>query len=211
MRVAVLGAGGPAGHNVSHSLMQAGHEVVAIEGNALHLPLARGDTEPLHPDMEVIQHPPLDFNFINWLNKVCRKHEIDYIHPQPDSLVEHVARYGNGLEAATLLPSVGTVQLCQDKFDCGIAWRRAGLRGTRILPIEAPYDIAAAGRELGYPFWLRARRGAGARGATEVHSQVMGEHWLGYWFSRGSDWDFVAEEFLPGRDYAWTSLWFRGS
>jgi carbamoyl-phosphate synthase large subunit len=24
------------------------------------------------------------------------------------------------------------------------------------------------------------------------------------------DWEFVAEEFLPGRDYAWTSIWYEG-
>lgn len=201
MRVAVLGAGGPAGNNVSRSLKEAGHAVVAVEGNPLHLPLAIGDTKLLVP-------PERDLS--RWLNEVTEHLQVDVIHAQPDGMVEYLARYASRLSAKTLLPRIGTVLRCQDKFDSGIDWRRAGLRETRIIPIESPADILGAGLELGYPFWLRARHGAGARGASEIHSLAMGEAWLSYWFSRGVGWDFVAEEFLPGRDFAWTSLWYQG-
>lgn len=199
----LLGAGGPAGANVARSMLDAGHRLVGIEGNPLRQPLVEG--EPVFQEYDVY-HP----DFIDWVNTISQHHGIAYLHSQPEEGVEVLSRFKDQLVAKTLLPSIGTVLKCQDKFATGIEWRRAGLRETRILRIESEDELFAAGEELGYPFWMRATHGAGARGATEVHSYQQGSAWFDYWLSRGSDWDFVAEEFLPGRDYAWTSLWYKG-
>jgi carbamoyl-phosphate synthase large subunit len=80
------------------------------------------------------------------------------------------------------------------------------------VPIVKPWPdwVHLAADQFGYPFWLRATRGAGARGATLVEKPSMAYHWLRYWEDRGTEVEWVAEEFLPGRDYARTGVYKHG-
>jgi carbamoyl-phosphate synthase large subunit len=60
------------------------------------------------------------------------------------------------------------------------------------------------------PFWLRARWGAGAKAAILARTYIEAESWLEFWSERDPSLEFVAEGFLPGRDLAWSSIWYEG-
>ncbi len=203
MNVAVIGAGGPAGANVVRSLRAAGHDVLGIDGNDHHLGLIDG---------EKVKQPyrPFDPAFRQWLNEICEERLIDFVHAQPDEAVEVLARYGDELSAAVLVPKVQTILLCQDKFETAWRWKRDALRLKPVVKLEVEEQIHEAIEEMGLPLWMRATRGAGGRGSTPVDSHEVALNWWRYWLARKVDWDWILEEYLPGRDYAWTSLWFEG-
>lgn len=193
MRVAVLGAGGPAGVNALRALHKAGHECIAYDANRAHIAWAH------------VYAP-----WCYWDDPAGVAASVDVVIPQPDSLVlwavEHLDR------RQTLLPDEGTVWACQDKFSTSLAWYRQKLRAHAPVKVEQPWadHINLARDAYGLPFWLRATRGAGAKGAIKVTSGEQAFHWLRFWESRGADFEWMAEEYLPGRDFAWSSVWYDG-
>jgi len=130
----------------------------------------------------------------------------DVIVPQPDSLVQSWAGRPN-----TFLPPRETVELCQAKNLAATVWNVAGLRGPAIPIIDpVPDMLHLAADELEFPFWLRATTGAGANKAIKVTRLDNAYHWIRFWQTRGAEVDWIAEPYLPGRDLAWSSIWYRG-
>lgn len=192
MRVAVLGAGGPAGVNALRALHAAGHECIAVDANKAHLVWC----EPYAT--HCLGHVPVG--------------DADVLLPQPDSLVLWVTQNRDGWSAKTLLPDEGTIWACQDKFSTSLAWWRQGLRELPPVRLCEPWPdhIKLAIDTFGLPFWLRATKGAGAKGAIKVTRGDQAFHWLRFWQARDADIEWVAEEYLPGRDLAWSSVWCDG-
>ncbi len=193
MRVAVLGAGGPAGVNALRALHKAGHECYAQDQSLAHLVW----TEPY------ISHATTLLSSEN-------VREVEVVIPQPDNLVLWAVR--NLSRTQTLLPDECTIRACQDKFSTGLTWWREALRESPPVWIAEswPDHINIARDQFGLPFWLRASRGAGAKGAIKVTSGEQAFHWIRFWESRGADIEWLAEEYLPGRDFAWSSVWYDG-
>jgi carbamoyl-phosphate synthase large subunit len=133
----------------------------------------------------------------------------DVVIPQPDNLTMWLADHADQIEAETFLPDRRTIALCQDKFEAGLAFRRAGLRNDKILLAERQ-GIGLPRFAYNYPIWLRARRGAGAKAAVQVNRFYEGQCWVGFWEERSKDIEFVFEGVLPGRDLAWSGIWHRG-
>lgn len=196
MKVAVLGACGPAGVNVCKALAAAGHEVVGFDGNAHHLPFGEpyGTMHRLTGDPSVqlaAEYPAA-------------------VMAQPAALLSWLIDRQAWWPAS--VPSRDTYSMCVNKPEALARWHRAGLRTFAPIDLEEPYPdwlhIAKATFDL--PFWLRARSGSGARGAVLVESLAQAFHWLRFWAEGGVGWQWIAEEYLPGRDYCWSSLWQDG-
>jgi carbamoyl-phosphate synthase large subunit len=185
--------------NFVRALTAAGHDVIPADTDELRL---RGWFEW----SALIPPGPLD---LGWLRRTCESWGADMVHSQVEPYVAALAQRPPDF-VHHFLPPVADVLMCQDKFETGIRWRRDGLREDWAQRIECDGDILDAGLKLGYPFWMRATRGAGARGATEVLTPDQGAYWWMYWRERRVDWEWIAEGFLPGRDYAWTSIWHEG-
>jgi carbamoyl-phosphate synthase large subunit len=101
---------------------------------------------------------------------------------------------------------------CRHKPTAARIWFEAGLRELPALPFFAddPYHANVAANTFGLPFWLRSSVGAGAKCATLVEDVKTAFHWAKYWESRGETVEWVAEEYLPGRDFCWTGVYRRG-
>lgn len=197
MRVLVLGAGGPAGINVVRSLAEAGHDPVGADADPAHLPWAA------YYCREVVHMPTLDVDRINGM-------DVDAIHSQAEQGVQWIADHKDQLTPATLCPDRRVVALTQDKWEACLQFRRAGLRDDKVALVQDDETLLTAANELAFPFWLRARHGAGARGSALCKSWHQAYHWAHYWWARDSKYDFIAEGYLPGRDFGWTSLWGDG-
>ncbi len=204
-RVLVTGAGGSPGVNFIQSLKEAPEpiEIVAADCNAHHLQWPPVDRKHLVPPCT---HP----EYIDALNAIIEMEGINFVHPQPDVEVAILSKHRDRLKARTFFARRSTIEILQDKAIAGALWERAGIRRRPTLVIENEDDLNSAVFHLGYPFWLRASTGAGARGSTLVENMETASHWIGYWRARGCDWQFIAEEYLPGRDYAWQSIWKDG-
>ncbi|MGE0025716.1 MAG: hypothetical protein AB7O78_01750 [Thermoleophilia bacterium] len=203
-RVLVLGAGGPAGVNFIRALRIAPEPywISAWDENPHHLHWPDAD--------ETYLAPPAGLALADRLAGYCDVMCIDLVVAQPDPLVKFLARFAGRLSATTCLPSEAVIDRCQSKRSSQVAWCRAGLTSgsVQIESVELGLNLAAS--TFGYPYWLRAASGAGGRGSTLVEDRYQAEAWIAYWRARRCGWDFIAEEYLPGANLAFTSVWRAG-
>jgi carbamoylphosphate synthase large subunit len=210
-RIAVTGAGGSAAANFVHSLRLAPEpfHVVGTDTSKFHLELAPVDARYLLP-------PAVDPAYFDELNAVVDAEGVELVHPQPEQEVLALARDHGRVKAATFLPSPETVALCQDKTAFAERMSEAGLPTPRFARLDSEEALREAtasileGRERA---WVRAVRGAGARASLPVSSAEQAAGWVRYWIeTRGLEvTDFMVSEFLPGREFAFQSVWRDGA
>ena len=204
-KILCTGAGGPAGINFTLSLRIAPEKmfIVGTEANEYYLHLVRTDK----------QYPILrakEAGYIDKLNETIRKEKIDFLHAQPDAEVEVVSEKREKIEANVFLPSKKAVRACQDKLESAKLWRKKSVPVAKTIELQTEQDIDKAFTELGTPIWIRATHGAGGKGSTPAQKKETAVAWIKYWKSRNVDWEFIAQEQLPGRNIAFHSLWKNG-
>jgi len=204
-RILSTGAGGPAGINFVMSLRIAPEKmfIVGTEASHYYLHLAPTDKQYLVPKAK-------EPSYIDKLNEIIRKEKIDFLHAQPDVEVEVVSENREKIEANVFLPSKKAVKTCQDKLESAKIWKKKNVPVARTIQLNKEQDIDKAFEEFGKPIWIRARHGAGGRGSTPADNKETALSWIKYWKSRRVDWQFIAQEHLPGRNIGFHSLWKDG-
>ncbi|MEM3458323.1 MAG: hypothetical protein QXN36_06015 [Candidatus Bathyarchaeia archaeon] len=204
-RIMVTGAGGPAGINFVMSLRIAPEKmfIVGTEANPHFVYLAPTEEKYLVPKAT-------EQLYIDKLNELIEKEKIEFLHPQPDIEVQVVSENREKLKAKTFLPSKKAVNTCQDKLDSAKIWQNEGIPVARTMALRKEQDIDDAFQKFGTPIWIRARHGAGGRGSTPASNKETAISWINYWKSRNVDWEFIAQEHLPGRNIGFHSLWKNG-
>jgi biotin carboxylase len=205
-RILVTGAGGSAAANFVHSLRSAPEpfHVVGTDSRPEHLELADLDARYLLPRAD-------DPNYIDELNAVVERERVEIVHPQPDPEVRVLADRRGEVRAKTFLPAAETIALTQDKLASAALLDTAGVpvpeTGDGDVHDAAAQILAAHGKA-----WVRARRGAGARASLPVTTVAQAVGWARYWVeTKGLSYDdFMVGEFLPGREFAFQSLWHNG-
>lgn len=209
-RVLVTGAGGSPASNFVHSLRLADEPfyIVGADISPYHLELTDVDARYLLPHVD-------DPGYLGALNELIEAEAIEFVHAQPDGEVAFLANHRETVGALTFLPGAATVALCQDKGRCAEAVRAAGLPSPDACGAESRASVREAATEIlgRHPkAWVRATRGAGGRASLPVTSVDQAVHWIDYWVAvKGLEYrDFMVSEFLPGREYAFQSLWRNG-
>lgn len=209
-RIIVTGAGGSPAANFVHSLRLASEPfyVVGTDTSKFHLELAPVDARYLLPRAD-------DPSYLDELNAVVRAEKVEVVHPQPEQEVLLLARNRDRVAAATFLPEADTVALCQDKAAFAARMTEAGLPAPRFARVEsedALGEATASILEERERAWIRAVKGAGARASLPVSSPEQAVAWARYWIElRGfAISDFMVSEFLPGREFAFQSVWRDG-
>ena len=204
-RILITGAGGPAAINFILSLKLTPEKIymVGVDYNKYRIHLSPTPSSYVVPKAT-------EKDYIEKLNHIIRKEKVEFIHPQPDIEVRVISENREELEAQTYLPSKETVRICQDKYESAKIWLKKGILTAKTIEIKSEKDIERAFGELGTPIWIRARYGAGGRGSTSAYNLETAVSWINYWRSRGENWEFIAQEFLSGRNLAFHSLWREG-
>lgn len=209
-RILVTGAGGSAASNFVRSLRLADEEfyVVGVDVSPYHLELSPVDERYLVPAAD-------DPGYLDALNELVERERVELVHAQPDPEVLALARRRDELRAATFLPAAATVELCQDKAAATRRLAETGLPVPQAVEAESEESLRAATEEVVAAHgkaWVRAIRGAGARASLPVTTAEQALAWATYWVeARGLDYaDFMVSQFLPGREYAFQSLWNHG-
>ncbi|MEM3641635.1 MAG: ATP-grasp domain-containing protein [Candidatus Bathyarchaeia archaeon] len=204
-KIVVTGAGGPAGINFIMSLRIAPEKmfIVGTEANEFSIFLAPADKKYLVPKAK-------ETDYIDRLNEIIRKEKAEFLHAQTDVEIEVVSENREKLEANTFFPSKNAVKICQDKLKSAEVWMKKGVPVARTLELHSERDIDRALEEFGGPIWIRARYGAGGRGSTPAYNKETAISWINYWKARGTNWEFIAQENLPGRNIGFHSLWKEG-
>jgi ATP-grasp domain-containing protein len=197
--ILVTGAGGSAAHNFVESLRVAPYKyrIIGTDINPYHIHLTAVDERYILPESS-------SPDYLKCLEEVIEAEAVDFVHPQPDSEVLRIA--GAKLGALTLLPSKEVILRCQQKMEAQKALEKHGVPVPLTEPFTEDYQMKSS------KMWLRANHGAGSKAALPITTAEQGHAWVAYWrATKGMDYeDFMVSEYLPGADYAWTSLWKDG-
>jgi carbamoyl-phosphate synthase large subunit len=210
-RILVTGAGGSAGINFVASLRMAS-EPVYVAGtdiNTWHLQLPQIDRAFLMPHCT-------DPSYLDELRRLIERERIEMVYAQPDMELEVVSEHRSRIPAKILLPSHEAILVCHDKMATNARLRKAGVKvpvSHHIQRLDQIDEILPEILKRSEVAWLRAIRGAGSRAALPVRSARHAREWIHYWRSTGrlETSDFMLAEFLPGREYAFQSLWHEGN
>lgn len=210
-RILVTGSGGAAARNFIESLRLSA-EKYYITGT---------DTKPYHielSDVDIRYLLPLasDKSYLNKLNKVIKKEKIDLVHPQPDPEVLFLSRNREKISAKLCLPSKKTIEICQNKIKLINLLKEHGVPVGESFFIKSEKDLK---RHLNKLFkkhkkvWLRATRGAGSKASLPITNEYHGKFWIDYWSKMKNIGfgDFMVSEFLPGKEFAFQSIWKNGN
>lgn len=212
-KILVLSAGGPAGVNFIRALNLAqGYEIYAADINPFHLVNIEHDVK------KTIKIPKCyKPDYIDTINDIIAKYEIDFLHAQSDAEVRIIANAKDKINTLTFLPSTETIFLCQDKYKTAEIWAEKWseaeprfLSGKFTVPKEMEFTKWMESKKSD-KFWVRAIYGAGGKGSTPFKDIEVMIAWTDYWGLRDSEMNFIIQEYLPGRNIAWQGIYKRGN
>ena len=208
--VLLLGAGGSAAANVADALRRSEHDyrIVGADASNVTLQLSTADERIIVPRADAD-------GYVEAIAWAVEKWSCDVVHPQPDPDVRAIGRARARSGARTYLPTQEALDVAADKLRFADQMRGAGV----AVPEAVTYDslasvvdvtdglLATHGR-----VWVRARVGAGARASLPVRTGLQADAWIRWWVDeRNMDAsDFMASEMLPGREFAYQSVWQDG-
>jgi carbamoyl-phosphate synthase large subunit len=152
-----------------------------------------------------------DPTFVSRVSAIARKERADFIHPQPSSEALVLSSHRKELPAPVLLPPQRVMDVAHDKQQTHVRLRAEGIpvAGTKI--VRRVQDLKAAFKEMRPPLWVRARHGAGGRLSLMCKTAAEAENWIELWVRKGTPIsEFMIQEYLPGRNVAWDSIWKDG-
>ena len=209
--VLVTGAGGSATENVVDSLRRAdsGYRIIGADVSPVRLHLSTADDRCILPPADEVAYEAS-------LRAALRAYDVGVLHAQPDSEVRAISRLRNRLEVAMFLPSPAAIELAADKAEFTASMTRAGVAVPESTDFADRESVAIRTRELlsrHERVWIRARVGAGARASLPVRSPDQALAWIDWWVDEKGMHasEFMGAEMLPGREFAYQSVWQHGA
>ncbi len=205
-RILVTGAGGSPSANFIRSLRAADEEycIIGTDADKYYLQRAEVDRRYLAP----LANDP---KYIDFLNYIIEKEEVEFVHAQNDVEVSFLSENREKIKAKTFFPAKETVKILQDKFESFKLWEKAGIKVPKTQLITQDTDLGVLLDEMGGSMWLRAISGAGGRGSLPVYDVKSAKNWLDFQEKNGSwNGNFTASELLEPETVTWMSLWKDG-
>jgi len=209
-RILVTGAGGSAAHNFIESLRisKENFYIIGTDAKKYHLEISDVDERVITPLVT-------DNNYLEKLNQIIVEKQIDFVHPQPDPEVLFLSRNREKVKAPLFLPGKETIEICQEKM------KLIELLSSHNVPVPESYMINNQKDLNKYlnrilrkneKAWLRSTTGAGSKASLPVKNFEHAKMWIGYWAKmKGSGYGkFMISEFLPGKEFAFQSIWKEG-
>ncbi|MCA9539976.1 MAG: hypothetical protein KC620_13860 [Myxococcales bacterium] len=207
--VLVQGAGGGGGNNLIRSLRRSDVPARILGSNCLPHAVAKSSAE-----QSWLLPVSSDPGYADALRGLIEREGIDVLIPCNDREVGAVARLRDALPCRVFLPELDVIETCQDKHALYRRLSSVGVPMATSISLEEQPDLRAACAALPPTdrYWIRPRRGSGSKGAGWVRTPEQAEQFIGLWTSlRGFDRSsYQVSVFLPGRDFAFQSMWYRG-
>jgi len=208
-RLLILGAGTGTANNLVRVLRVSDHPMTIIGAHHDRFVLRGAPTDRRYL-LPSASHP----DFADALNRLIARERIDLALPTGDADARALAALGATLGCRTLVPSLATIDLCQDKYAFAEFLAARGVPVPETVALGTLDDVEAAFARLArHPrLWCRRRRGTGGLGALLVTRPEQARAWIAYWTEmRGAETaEFTLAAHLPGRDFAGQALFADG-
>ncbi len=210
--VLVLGCGGNAGRNFIKCLRASPDvgRIVGTDYNRYYLEACDADVKVL---LTGSGHVKDEMAKVLKLREICAREEIGFIHAQPDPEVAFLARHQPEFAGLMVPLDQALLRLAADKGRCQELWSKVlNLKFWACPFVEANRRKFEDLRGADGKVWVRAKNGAGSRGALPVTKFAEAEAWVDFWVNnRGmAAEDFLLAPYLPGPEYAVQTLWWNG-
>jgi hypothetical protein len=209
--VLLLGAGGSAAANVADALRRSerGYRIIGADASNVKLQLSTADERIVVPRADA----PAYVDAIAW---AVAQWGCDVVHPQPDPDVRAIGSARDRIGARTYLPAQRALDVAADKLEFARQMHAAGVAVPEAETYGSLADVVAVTEHLltkHERVWVRARVGAGARASLPVRTGAQADAWIRWWIDeRNMDAAaFMASEMLPGREFAYQSVWQDGA
>jgi glutathione synthase/RimK-type ligase-like ATP-grasp enzyme len=207
-RILVTGSGGVAGVNFVRAIRIAPEEffIAGTDFNIYYINFPELDLRfqtPRHSDPD----------FIGKVSQIMTEQKLSFLHPQPESEAYVISSHRNDIPGKIFLPQPAVYEIGQDKAITAEKMQNSNIPVPKTFVLDNEETINEAFAEIhSTPLWLRARKGAGGKMSLSCNTPKEAIMWSKIWISKGvAEWnDFMIQEYLPGRNYAWDSLWFEG-
>jgi len=182
--------------------------IVGVDSNKFHLELSLANKKFISP-----RYTSPDY--VEFLNKIIKIEEVEVLCPQVTKEVEILSEVREKLKARLFLPAKETIRLCSNKWLLLNKLCENKIPTPESYLVEKPEDldfIIPKLLEKSSYVWLRAVKGAGSKAHLPIRSSDVAKAWIKYWEEKeGLTYgDFMVSEFLPGREFAFQSLWLDG-
>jgi len=205
-RILVTGAGGIAGVNFVRGLRASrrGYYLAGSDFSKYYIQFPDLDARYLTPRHD-------DKKFVTRISDLARRERVDFVHPQPSSEAFVLSSKRAELPAPVFLPPSRVMAIAQDKLETHRVLSRSGVPVAKTRSLKKVSEVEEVFRTIGGPLWLRARHGAGGRLSLLCTTATQAKNWMNLWVSKGTEAsEFLIQEYLPGRNIAWDSIWQNG-
>jgi carbamoyl-phosphate synthase large subunit len=201
-KILVTGAGGSASTNFIRSLraMKERILIVGTDSNEFYLNRSEADLSYLAPSCK-------DEKYIDFLNYIIKKHDLEFMHVQNDNEMEVVSKFRERLKIKLFLPQKETVICCLNKYETNKKWQGRGIKVPQNYMINNEEDLKDVYDKLGEKIWLREIFGAGGRGSLAPKNFNQAKAWIDFNEGWGK---FVGAELLSPTSVTWMSVWDKG-
>lgn len=203
-----------AGGGVSENLIRAirttddSHFIAGVSCDQYALARASTDTKHLIPRADA------EAAYAEAVRKVVDKERIDLVIPCHDTEVGTLSLYRSEIGTHLFLPSHEMVKTFQDKLSLNqeLASQDIPVAETCHFSDTAAVERLFERKGSDDLLWCRLRRSSASRGSLPVKTKEQLDAWVHYWETmRGIPaHEFTVSEYLPGRDFAFQSLWNHG-
>ncbi len=149
-----------------------------------------------------------DSNYWEEIEELVKEEGIDFafIVPETEILIWAKRALTHALPCPIHAPHYELSNFCFDKSKVADLLYKTHLTPKTII-INTKTVLNEDHVGLDYPYWIRIKSGAGALGALKIDSKKDLQTWLSLHANRN---DFMASEYLPGRNYACKLLYKNG-
>ncbi len=197
----VLGAGGSAAANFIRALKLSKQEfrIVGTDSNSLYMKRSEADINYLVPLCK-------DDKYIEVLEEIVKKENIDFIHVQNDKEIAVISENREHFENKLFLPSKESVKICQNKFESHLKWKGVVPQPDKYL-LDNVADLQACWDSMSDIKWIRETMGAGGRGSLKVTDIDEAK----YWINKRNGWGkYEVSDYLSESSVTWSSIWKNG-
>ncbi|MEM3798113.1 MAG: ATP-grasp domain-containing protein [Candidatus Bathyarchaeia archaeon] len=204
--ILVTGSGGIAGVNFVRALRasEQKYRIVGTDNNKYYINFPELDSSYLTPRHD-------DSSFTSRIAEIVNREKVDFVHPQPSSEAFVISKNRRKLNSKIYLPSYKVMKIGQDKLETYKVLYAKKVPVANTETVSSLKEIHSAFKRIGKKVWVRARHGAGGRLSLLCNSWKEAYSWVSLWVQKGNSIDeFIFQEYLPGRNIAWDSLWLNG-
>lgn len=197
MNILITGIGGPTPLGIAKSLKLGSQDYKIFGVDAS--PYAPGHFDD-HFDKTFVVPVASEENYWDTINEIVINNGIDFAFIVPETEVLEWAKYSKlfTLPCKALLPDFDVANFLFDKLLVSNFLYNYNLT-PKTIPIHNEAIVNKHELDsLGYPFWLRINKTAGASGAMKINKSED----LLDWIKLNGNAEFIASTFLPGRNYA---------